>query len=506
MKKVTLRRLLSFKVHFYAILAFVILIFSVSTQSIDMDEAQTWDYARLHSATEVWAELRVDPNSESQMPLGMFAAWAWARIFGTSEVAMRSLNLLWVGVAIAALARVAKQISIPWLPMLFAIQPFVWYSMDHARTPLMQMAGGSLLLACAAEVFAATPRWLTAVLLSSSGAIILCGASMLGVVPLIVFAASILVLARWKKMGLPKAAKITLVLTFGILVLLGLYYISTLIRGAGGVKLWVVSPINVVFVAYEFLGYVGLGPGRQELRDSIRSMAALPFFWIYMIGWLALTGAYAAVAGAAIKSWFTRLECSPTSAMPYLWVLCASVSLVSAALLYCLATAVGFPFWGRHLAGTVPFVVAAIGGLIHWSLEGIWRRLGRVGASALVFLLVVACVFIRLAPFHRHDNYRAAVTAATRLSADGAQIWWAADKSGAEFYGLKFSDVRSGVNYAPNRTEVPDDLPNVLIISRPEAFDQFGIASKIAHSGSYKRSAKFQAFEIWERDGVIPED
>ena len=64
-------------------------------------------------------------GSQAQMPLGMFSAWAWSRVFGTRELAMRSLNLLWAAIALAALARVGKQISIPWLPFLFSIQPFV---------------------------------------------------------------------------------------------------------------------------------------------------------------------------------------------------------------------------------------------------------------------------------------------------------------------------------------------------------------------------------------------
>jgi hypothetical protein len=232
----------------------------------------------------------------------------------------------------------------------------------------------------------------------------------------------------------------------------------------------------------------------------------LPLFWTYLIGWLALTAAYAAILCAAIKSWFTRIECSPVTATSYLWALCVSVLLVSAALLFCLATAVGFPFWGRHLAGTVPFLVVAVGGLIHWSLEGIWRRLGRLGAVALVCLLVVACVFIRLGPAHRHDDYQEAASVAARLATEGKQIWWAADWSGGEFYGLKFSEAAPGVIFSPNRTEAPGVLPEVLVISRPEAFDQFGIASTIAHSGSYRKSAQFQAFEIWEREGIVPKN
>ncbi|MFZ4780230.1 MAG: hypothetical protein ACOYM3_33155 [Terrimicrobiaceae bacterium] len=102
---------------------------------------RTWDYARHDTFAGFSRELREDTSPESQMPLAMSSFWAWARIVGTGELAMRSLNLLWAGIALAALARAGRRLSIPWLPLLFTIQPFVRYCMNYARTPVMQMVG-----------------------------------------------------------------------------------------------------------------------------------------------------------------------------------------------------------------------------------------------------------------------------------------------------------------------------------------------------------------------------
>lgn len=466
-----------------------------------MDEAQTWDYTRLASLSEVWEELRTDSNSESQMPVGMLAMWGWCRVFGTGEMAARTINLVWAGIALAALAIVARETRIPWLPLFFALQPFVWYSMDQARTPVMQMAGGALLLAGTMMLLNGSMHWVPTVLLLSFGSIILCGASMLGAVPLVVVMVFLLASAAWRRILLSRASKVSLFLTAGILVVLGFYYLSTLARGAGGAKLWAVSPFNLVFVGYEFLGYSGLGPGRQELREIMRGMAPASQVVPYAAGWIGLSLGYALVVGAVVKSWLTRLECGPRIPPFGLWLLCASVPLLSGLLLFCLATAVGFPFWGRHLAGTIPFAVTALAIVFHWSMQGLWRRTGRVGSLLVVAMLVVGSAMIRFSPIHRHDDYRSAATLAAGFAKEGLSVWWVADHSGGAYHVLDYVEGGAGVIHAPNRPEVPAAIPDVIVISRPENFDHHGTAEEMVKMAGYEKLAKFQAFEVWRLPG-----
>jgi len=66
-----------------------------SSDSLWIDEAQTWRYARQPALAGWQAEMASDRFSESQMPLGMFSAWVGARFLGTSEWAMRAPNMLW---------------------------------------------------------------------------------------------------------------------------------------------------------------------------------------------------------------------------------------------------------------------------------------------------------------------------------------------------------------------------------------------------------------------------
>jgi len=493
------RKILSPPPWVVAVIGFLILLPSISRQSLGLEESQTWNYARLHSPSESWATLQSDQNIEAQMPLAMIAASGWSEVFGTDEWAMRSINLLWLAVALAALTLVAREASMPWLPLLFAIQPFVWYSMDSARPQLMQMAGGALLLAGTLKLLNGSNRWLKIALLLSAGSLILCGTNIFGVVPLIVLLTLLLGTAAWRNLLVARESKIFLFLTGGLLMLIGVYYLSTLIRGAGGVKLWSVTPLNLLAVVYEFLGFTGLGPSRQELREILRGAVPATELWSHLPGWICLAGAYALVGIAAAKSWLTRVECGPRKPPFRLWAFCALVPVLSGFLLFCLATAYGIPFWGQHLAGTLPFSVTTLAVLIHWSTQGLWRRAGRLASLLVIGLLLLSSGLIRGLPRHKHDDYRGAARAVLALSTRESVIWWVAGEAGGKYYGLTFVKEGPGIVHSPNRTVAPASLPEALVISRPENFDSLGIAGDLIRSGSYQEVAKLQAFEVWKR-------
>ena len=487
-----------------AVMGFLILALTITNQSIDMDEAQTWDYAHLDTLQEFFTELRNDPNSESQMPLGMLLTWGWAKIFGTSEYGMRSLNLVWAAITMVAFSYIGRRVAIPWIPLLFAIQPFVWYSMDQARTPMMQMAGGALLLLATLDFLAFRSLRVRAAVVLCLGAVFLCGASMLGVIPLAAVVAGVSLHLIYQRVRLPRIVMVLLTLTGLLLAGLGAYYVSTLMRGAGGAKIWTVSPANALFALYEFLGFQGLGPGRQYLRDIMRGAVPLSALLPYLPGLIILAGTYALLVFAALKSWFTRPFHHLTHQYPSLfkaWAMGIGTLLLSLFLLFILAEIVRFPFWGRHMAGAFPFWVLTLAITIRWALQGLWRTFARRTTLLLLLLLFISSLQIRFAPQHRHDDYRSAATAAAQLAAAGHSVWWVADYSGGEYYGLLYdrSGTKSGkVIFAPNIT---DDRPSpqAIVISRPENFDAFGTATKLLRSGNYSRSLTFSAFELWER-------
>ena len=117
-----------------------------SSDSIWVDEAQTWRYAR-HATFADWrAEMASDRFSESQMPLGMFSAWVGARFLGTSEWAMRAPNMLWAAGSILIFAALGRALCQPFLPLLLAVQPYLWFYTNEARPYALQIFSGAVLL------------------------------------------------------------------------------------------------------------------------------------------------------------------------------------------------------------------------------------------------------------------------------------------------------------------------------------------------------------------------
>ncbi len=483
-------------------------------------ESQTWDYARHDTFSGFADELREDQSTESQMPLGMFAFWSWCRVWGTGEFAMRSVNFVWAAIVLFAFARIGRQLSLPWLPLLFAVQPFVWYYMNYARTPLMQMAGGSLILAGALGYIRknAVPDGIGGIFLCL-GAILLSGANIYGLVPLAAVAIGLTVHGVWRRIKLPLTGKIVATLTLGAIALLGAYYVLVFFRGGKhvGASLWVASPANLAFVIYEFLGFLGLGPGRQDLRAVIKGAATIDSIIIFLPGLFLLAAGYVVAFSASIKSWLTREaslpgghfppESRPTWAMGLIapWLMGLGVPLLSSLLLFLIATLGGLFFWGHHLAGAFPFWVLALGITLHWGTQGLWRPAGRYAFLGIFLLLLASSLLIRFAPWHHHDDYRSAAKVAQVAAASGKNIWWFADHSGGNFYGISFAE---GFNNRPGEIEFSMNRsahgnPDIIILSRPDVFDSGRTTRKILSAQQYFRSNVFQAFEIWEKKPML---
>lgn len=502
----------------WACIAFALLFFSINNDSIDLLESQTWDYARLGTFPAFCHELRTDTNTESQMPLGMFSSWAWSRIFGTGEAGMRSLNLLWAAIILAALARIGGQISIPWLPILFAIQPFVWFYMNRARTPMMEMAGGTLLLLGTIACLRRKPADTMAAISLCLGALLLGGASMRGFIPLAAVIIALTAQGLWRQLRLPRPGKIFLFATASLIALLGFYYLLTILKEPGGAQLWTVSPANLFFAGYEFLGLQGFGPGRQDLRCIMKGLAPLRDLLPYIPCLLLLLCAYAALFVATVKSWLTRdpvpaVDASPSPlasesnnerlSLLRVWIMGIGVPFQSAILIFLIAMFSGVPFWGRHLAGAFAFWIVALAVTVRWARQGLWRKTGRLGGIALLILLLTSSLLIRFGPWHRHDDYRGAVAEALRLSKTGATVWWVADHSGGAYYGLSFAknpeNPAGKILFAMNECAIPKQLPDAIVLSRLDTFDHGGTVAKLLESGMFEKKKTLQTFEIWEK-------
>src|SRR4051794_23202874 len=131
----------------YLFLALALALLMPSTASLWIDELQTYDHV-IPPDLHAWIEnYRINRFSEALMPLSMFLAWLLGKVFGTSEWALRAPNVIWIWLAIVAVAVCGRKWRWPAAPLFFAVQPFVWYCGNEARPYSLQIACGAWLAA-----------------------------------------------------------------------------------------------------------------------------------------------------------------------------------------------------------------------------------------------------------------------------------------------------------------------------------------------------------------------
>lgn len=437
------------------------------------------------------------------MPLGMAAAWSWARILGTSEFALRAPNMLYAAGAILCFYLIGRRERIPLMPLFLAIQPYLWFYVNEARPYALQMFGGSLLLLALSDVYRGNPSSIRWVILWGAGALISSASSMLGAIP--TFAVSAVVAMELIRRRLRPNKKQVLALAASILPLLalGVYYLSTLLAGAGGAKIWKIGPENVLFSAIEFLGFAGLLPPRHEIRQLVRAGFNLPEelanMWTFAIPALVMLALLFAIG----LYWVVHFRQTPR------WIFaCAAVVGASAAILLAASMAVGFPFWGRHLAATFPAFVATL----CWCTSFAWRGqslLARASSTALILMLLASSLLLRLSGMHARDDYRSAASFAQKTFDEGGIVFWAANPDAAAYYGLEVAralpcEKQPGLpihiylvsNFSEDQVKL---LPSAqtVVLSKPDLYDATSALRELTERENYHLQERLPSFQIF---------
>ena len=477
-----------------------------SNQSLWIDEGFTVPYAQEDSFAQFISRLEREKGSEALMPLGMFSSWAGAKIFGRSELGLRAISALWAGVAVLLFWRTGVLVGFAWLPALLACHPFLWYYGGEVRPYAMAIAMGSGLLYAFATIISfegETKRGLHALLLFGP---LLCATQVLGVVPFAVVAGvvgSVLLRRRWRPQPRDLLA---IAVSGGVLIFLGLYYARVISRGAdiNWVGPWKVGLSNLLFSGYELLGFMGFGPGRYGLRQSALEGG---------IGGALHGIAQPAKIGVAILAFlyvlillrFWKRFRSARSAADRLVFVSGSVITVSVGFMFVLCLTVGSPFWGRHLASLLPFVVLSVG-----TAASTPRVTSQTPVHLLMLLigatLLTSSLLVRFHPDHRRDDYRSAASIARAAAQEGKTVWWAAAPETAEYYAVVFCEghaleqracvVRTGNRDNEALGALPE--PDVILISKPELHDTTGAVRKYIEDHGFQLKRRLMAFEEFE--------
>ena len=458
-----------------------------SSDSIWVDEAQTWRYARHTTFSGWWAEMASDRFSESQMPLGMFSSWVGARFLGTSEWAMRAPNMLWAAGSIFIFYLLGRSLHQPFLPLLLAVQPYLWFYANEARPYALQIFSGSILLYGLHQGIQLKLRGNIWALFFGTGAVLACASSMLGLFSTVPAVLILFYYIHKKKFPITRA-HLAIGIFFTVTLLpLGLYYVSKVLQGAGGAKIWKVGISNLAYSFLEFSGFTGLLPARQVLRtlarNSISACSVWPLTPLRIVFTTFLISFFLLMVIWVIKSW-RQISGWPRS--------CLFFFVASFFLLWCAASLVQFPFWGRHLAASFTAYVSLIGAFLGCLLS---KGLGGRALVITFFIsLTVSSFLLRFSPDHAKDDYRGAARWLLTHFNQGDTIWWAADDAAARFYGLKDLDFVANLDSAALALKAQ---PGLIVISKLDVYDAHGAIQQWVKTNSFQQVASFQSFTIW---------
>jgi hypothetical protein len=472
------------------------------SDSLWIDEAQTFHHMAQPTLSALCLGLLADHKSEALMPLGMFVAWLGGQLVGMSEWQMRAPNILWAALAVLAFVRLGKLWRAPWAPLLLATQPFLWFYANEARPYAFQIGCGAWLAAGCAEVLQS--RRLDArsldILLVASAALV--ASTLFGMVTVGAVAVVLGMLWRRERWLIVRGARARIALGALWCAAFGAYYVWRVASGAKGAKIWDVGLQNLGFALYEFAGFSGFGPGRDELRELARTRGAagaVDGLAAYLI-WIVLLSLLLAAVGVMLRAAWQEGEWRREIA--FYAAVCALVGGTTLAL----ALVARFPFWGRHLAPAFPFycalLVLGLGYIQRTNLPAV-VRLGVL--ASLLALLAFSSAQLRWSPRHAKDDYRSAVASAVSALRAGRDVWWSASPEAAAYYGLAVSKGTRQPGKAtflsldkPEQTAILP-VPDVIIISKRDIYDPIGQVGRLITAKQFRPTKHFKAFTVWER-------
>jgi hypothetical protein len=421
-----------------------VLALAITRQSLWIDEAWTAWFAAQTSTGSLLRDLMWARGSDSQMPGYVLYMHAWVTLFGRTEIMLRFSNLPFAVVLLSSLSWISTVLlKRPFAWLIIAVSPFLWFYMNEARPYMMLMAGSGVV---AAAVLAYSmepceyPRVAPWVAMASFTATLACYmlAGFIGATVLLLLFFSIR--QWWPRLVSDWRGPVLVFLPF--IAAITSYYAWTVVRGAGGAR-GIAGLRNVAFVIYEFCGFDGLGPPRNELRASGGSG-------------LFAYGPTLVLGFAALGSVLALITIAPRRKIDRDFAASVAIGFAIAVLACRMAH---FRFLGRHFAAFYPFALIAL--LMNTdTLSKRGRRWIVAGAFALLAGMWAVSDARLLLPSYGKEDYRSAAGfAIERARSDDGAILWAADWAAAYYYGLKLDQPADGNLPGKSATPPPVDWP-----------------------------------------------
>lgn len=493
----------------FLITSAVVATFAVSSQSFWLEEGQSLLSAMARSPYEAWYYAHAVGLPALHYPLYQIWLYLWHHLFGSSEWAMRASNIPWfLGAQLAFLLLLRHR---PLLALsaatLAAVSPLLWNFLDEARPQLMGYAAACWLTAALIRLAppgytvndpAPSLRYLPATI--GAALVILFTYGLVGSL----WAAGFLAVFLWIKNDrqplTPRDLLLPAVyLPLAAAALVGLWYLYTwpgIVDGHAGLKNFAQG---LIYIAYDFFGFAGFGPGKIELRLSPRraALASLPALLplALVLGLLLLRG---------WKIFGPQLIAARRSLLP--WALALAVPAI---ILLVILLLTGHRPLPRHFLPAFPALIAVLAALTAANLQRpqtLWRAV----TILLPLLWLGSSINLRWRETHAKDDYRTAAAIARAALQENKEVWWAADAATGFIYlnaiAMEETPGRAWAMQGPDWDALRFKLPpRVIIISKPDIFDPRAAIARYAAENHFQPALQLQAFTIFTRpDDPLP--
>jgi hypothetical protein len=314
----------------------------------------------------------------------------------------------------------------------------------------------------------------------AAGILILCGSSLVGVISSFFFGLAFLILwIQQEKLGaifVRRDLWVVAIVTGALLTGLATYYAWTLSVGARASSVGETNLLTFGFIFYEMLGFAGLGPGRNDLREN--AIAALkPYLPALLIYGLILTLFIFSFLFTFFKNPPLAIKSLKHSGRPMLLIVAAAVA--AGLCVFLMGILKDFRVIGRHLMPIFPFVLLGFS----CAAAYMWNSRKAVLKSSVLLVLIasaVSALSIRFSPRHAKDDYRSAAAVALETLGKEGTVWWAADEAGGKYYNVRLISTdeipageRSGIVVSRLNFKRLSSLPSpdLVIISKPDIYD-----------------------------------
>lgn len=423
-------------IKFLYFLEFLISAIYINRSSFWIDEG-----IRLHAV--VFSNLQgvIEYGIKDKQLLFVLKQYFWTGIFGTSEIAARSLNLLFVILIIFFLHRILDSLKInSWYGLILFISPVYAYYMNDAGPYIILLAYslGFYYYVFFTENFSDKRNVFMINLLF-----------LLGTATHFIFGfIYIMYLVKIGYLFYKRKIDFTFKTHFFTGVCFAPIYLYLLFLYIGNVQSgsargWSIPGLsNIALVIYYFIGNAGLGLSRNDIRAQKFELLTFETLFFPIL----LTIVFAILIILVLKKYRSIL---------YKNSLMLSGALAYMVVFYLFSVKWHFQFWERHLIMAYPAFILL---LIQLTVELAKSKKKKWLVVILYSLWMISSIQLRFNPYYFKDNYKDAIHYV--LNSNKKIILYQGDKAVSNYYGISALPLK---NYQEKRTIVNSEKTNYAI-------------------------------------------